>query len=130
MTEADAQRRTARFGIKRSAWKRKRAKAAHSFKCDELRWVKDWIKSYHRNFKATVSGPGGDTPEAVASDARRYFNNLCDRYKAALDEIQQLQAENAALRERLSRYESTDPPVSPGSGRDMWRDGYGKRDVA
>jgi chromosome segregation ATPase len=102
---------------------RKKAKAAHGFKCAELRKVKEWIRQYHRTYKVTVSALGkGISAVDVAAIARRGMNNLCEYAQAMEAEIKSIQLENAALRERLRVYEPEPEPVAPGEGRDEWRD--------
>jgi len=109
---------------------RKKAKAAHTHKCAELRAVKEWMQAYHRNYRLTAPGLGaGLSRNALATEAKRAMERFADFAAAMEDEIKHLQSENAALRERLAQYE-TAPVVAPGSDRDMWRDGYAKQDVA
>lgn len=105
-----------------AAWDAWRAKLnfAHEKTVGRIRHLKDLRREFLRSSRLTV---GNNHHSRVLSEAFDGLNKVRDVVYALTEEVQQLSAENAALRARLAAFETQanyDPPTV--AGHDFWRD--------
>ena len=85
---------------------------------EELRYLKEWVHSYHKQYD-TITCDGVDYQQ-VRQQFRNGFNNLQAFVDGIVSELRRVQVENDALRRRILELENG-YQVAPAGGVDQWR---------
>lgn len=104
-------------------WNEYRSKAIAQLaqKNIEIREVKAWKKSFHKEFRTfRAVTDGGIDYQGVRAECREGVNKFCQLMDGLMAELTELRAENASLRSQLMAIQNPSPDA-PGEGHDDWR---------